>query len=137
MATDISGTGGFTNGPYSKPTSGDAGNDVFSRLEDFMDRMATHTHSGADSNKISLNIEKDVTDFTIGVDLTWTSLGDGSYKAAIAVPGATTFDASVRHFFRRVGAARNPIFPDVVRIDNNNYEVYVNDNTIELTVVTL
>ena len=123
MATDIVGTGTYTNGPYSKPTSGDAGNDVFTRLEEFMDRMAIHSHSGADSGKINLNIAKDITDLTVGVTLIWTDLGNNLYRADVAVPVATTFDASIRHFFRRVGAARNPIFPDVVRVDNNNYQV--------------
>ena len=49
MAQDIDGTGDLTNGAYQKPTATDSGSTVFSILESFMERMASHKHEGTDS----------------------------------------------------------------------------------------
>jgi len=137
MANDITGTEDYTNGPYQTPEDTETGNTVFSILQDFMERMATHQHTGADSKEISLNIAKDVEDFTLGVDYSWTDLGNGVYRAQIPVPGTTTYDASIRKFFFDDGGDFNEFYPTVEKIDANNYYVYTNDDTLVLRVITL
>ena len=58
MAENISGTTGYTNGAYQKPSAKDSGADVFQVLEDFMERMAVHKHTGKDSEVITTSITK-------------------------------------------------------------------------------
>jgi hypothetical protein len=139
MPIEISGTSGFTNGPYEKPADKEKGNDVFETIEEFMERMATHSHSGADSNEISLNIAKDLEEFINGVSLTWNLLGESMYRASIAVPVATTYDASIRKFLFKDAEHTEwtEFYPTVEKIDDNNFYVYSNDNTMDIKVVTL
>lgn len=137
MARDIVGTEDFTNGPIQIPEDTDVGNEVFDVLEQFMERLATHSHAGADSQKISLNIEKDITVFTVGVDLSWNNEGNDVYKAQLTVPVAGTFDGNIRRFYFNDGTTWREFFPDVEKIDNSNYYIYSNDNTINVRVVTL
>jgi len=58
MAQDINGTGDLTNGAYEKPTATDSGSTVFSILESFMERMASHKHEGTDSLLINKKLDK-------------------------------------------------------------------------------
>ena len=58
MAVDISGTSTLTGGVYQKPTISDSGSEVFDILETFMERMAAHSHSGADSLGINVTLTK-------------------------------------------------------------------------------
>jgi hypothetical protein len=137
MAEDITGTEGYTNGPIQKPSDNDVGNDVFNVLETFMDRLATHSHSGADSQKITLNIEKDFTTFTVGVDLFWTDLGNDVYRGQLTVPAGADVDNNIRRFYYNDGTTWREFFPTVEKIDSTNYYIYSNDNTINVRVVTL
>ena len=58
MAQDIPGTSTLTGGVYQKPTISDSGSEVFDILETFMERMAAHSHSGADSLGINVTLTK-------------------------------------------------------------------------------
>lgn len=140
MAEDITGTEAFTNGAYQKPEDKDRGNDVFSVLEAFMDRMAAHSHTGADSKEISLNIEKNIATFVNGVDHTWASVSDGLYRAQLPVVVGVDYDLTIRKFFYKSGVGADDyveFFPKVERIDDSNYYIYSNDNALSLKVVTL
>jgi len=138
MPIDIVGTELYSGGAIEKPLNKDQGNDVFATLEAFMERLATHDHTGQDSKVISLNISKDIELFQVGINLTWTAQGDDIYRATVPVPVATTYDASIRKFLFDDGAGNfAEFYPRVEKIDANNYYVYVNDNTLDITVVTL
>lgn len=141
MPSDIPGTTGFTNGAYQIPDDRDRGNTVFQTLEDFMNRMATHGHTGADSKTIALNIAKDQTEFLVGVnEVNWTLLTNGLYRGIVAVPAATTYDLSIRKYFTRKRATIDPwveFYPTVNKINDSSYYMFTNSNDIEIKVVTL
>lgn len=142
MPVIIPGTETFTNGGIERPKSGDKGNeDVFAILETFMERMATHSHSGADSSTINLNFEKETQVFTSLTGLTWTDLGEGTYRTSLALPvGVTkTFDQLDRFFYlsRDGGTTYQRFYPNVEKIDDSNYYVFSNDNTIDIKVVLI
>lgn len=137
MAEDIIGTEAFTNGALQKPSPKDQGDVVYDTMESFMERLATHTHQGADSEKISLNFTKEFQDLTVGVDLTWTDLGNSNYRASIAIPAPATYDGNLRQFFYKPNAGGNykEIKPSIEKIDATNFYVFANDNTIDLRIV--
>lgn len=138
MPIVIVGTELYSGGGIEKPLNKDQGNDVFSTIEDFMERIATHDHTGQDSKQISLNISKDIELFQVGVNLTWTAQGNDTFQGAIAVPVATTYDASIRKFYFDDGAGNfAEFYPRIEKVDANNYFIYVNDNTLDVRVVTL
>ena len=138
MPRNIAGTESFTGGPYQLPENGDRGEaDVFDILEQALERLANHSHSGVDSNSISLNIEKDIEAFTIGTNLSWVLQTFDTYRAQLDVPAGTTFDTSIRKYFFSDGADWVEFYPEVEKIDDNNYYIYANDNTINIRVITL
>lgn len=138
MPIDIVGTEDYTDGPYELPVSPDQGNDVFSVLEDFMNRMAVHNHDGSNSKEISLNIDKDITVFLTGVDITWNVLGNGNYRALFTMPVSATFDGNIRKFYYKIGASDyKEFYPTVEKVSASTYYIYSNDNTIDVKVVTL
>lgn len=137
MSRIVSGTENFNNGGYLIPTK-EVGNDVFDILEEFMERISNHRHDGDDSHEISLNIEKDQEIFTTGINLLWTSVYDGYYRAQLQVPPATTYDNSIRKFFyERSAGVFEEFYPTIERIDNGSYYLYSNDNVSNIKVVTL
>ena len=75
MATNITGTEGFVNGAIKLPSAKDSGSDVFQTLEDFMTRLAAHTHEGNDSKIINRNLIKD-TFPTDAATSDWTNTSD-------------------------------------------------------------
>ena len=58
MPENITGTTGFTAGAYRKPSNKDSGSEVFDILEEFMTRIAPHTHDGVDSEIINRTVTK-------------------------------------------------------------------------------
>jgi len=137
MAQDIAGTEAFTNGPYTKPTDGDKGDNIFDRLEEFMDRMAAHSHSGADSNSISLNIQKDIEDLVEGSTIFWVDLGSNQFEATVAVPAGTSYDLSIRKFFVGEDGNFNEFYPTVEKISTSSFKVFASEAIANLRVVTL
>lgn len=137
MPQDITGTETFTNGVYRRPSDGDKGDDIFDVLETFMERIANHSHSGADSRPITLNIQKDIDDFVSGTTIFWSDQGNDVWRAQIAVPSGTTYDASIRKFYLKRGGEFVEFYPTTEKIDAQNMYVFANEALAELRVVTL
>jgi len=89
MAQDINGTGNLTNGAYEKPTATDSGSTVFSILESFMERMASHRHDGTDSLLINKKIDK--TSYSIGAE-SGSDDTEGNWYTAAGSGLATAYD---------------------------------------------
>ena len=133
MPIDINETQGFTGGAYQVPVDKDKGNDVFSTLEDFMNRMAKHSHTGEDSKKITLNFTKEVQDLTIGVNLVWNTLTEGNLETAVTLPLVATHD-NMRRIYKVVGGAFTEIFPDQAYVDITTYKITANE-AIDLRII--
>jgi len=137
MPSDIAGTENYSGGPYQINDPTESGNEVFDLLEEFMQRMATHSHTGQDSAIISLNIEKGVQSLVSGVDFVWDAQGNDIYRATIPVATGGTFDGNVRHYYYLNGTEPVEFHPTIEKIDANTYYLYANDNTVDLKVITL
>jgi len=138
----VTGTEGYGGGPYEIPDPKETGNSVFDKLEQAIERLATHTHQGIDSSEITLNIAKGVQELLAGADFVWDQVGTDKYRAAIQTDTGTsagaTFDDNVRtYYYRSGGSEPKQFFPTIEKIDNTNYYIYSNDNTIDLKVITL
>jgi len=136
---DIPDTEGFSNGAYQIPDPKEQGNDVFDILEEFMERMATHTHTGADSHSITLNISKGVQTLIATVDFTWDVVVGypDKFRAAIPVAVGSTFDDNVRTYYYMDAGVPKIFYPTIEKIDASNYYIIANVNTIDLKVVTI
>lgn len=137
MSRAVTGTSNLGNGSYIMPTDDDVGNDVFALLETYLERLAVHDHTGDDSVSISLNFSKISEDYISGVSLTWTSIGNGIYRALVTIQDITPkFDGNLRTMFYQIGAGDWIGFaPRVERVTNTTYYVYSNDNSLNLRTV--
>jgi hypothetical protein len=141
----INGTENFTNGAYEIPDDKETGAPVFDKLEEFMERMATHTHSGADSNTITLNIAKGVQSLQAGVDFSWNPVSPGRYRALVDVIAGSTFEDNVRTYYYQIGSGEpREFYPTVEKHPTvtTQYYLYSNVNVIDgenvnLKVVTI
>jgi len=134
MPQDIPNTENFSGGVYQVPIDKDTGNAVFSTLEDFMNRMAVHGHTGQDSKEITLNFTKEVQLLNVGAGLTWGSIGEGSYTATIVLPLVTTID-NLRRFYWNDSGFWVEFFPDQEFLSGTEYTITSNDNTIDIKIV--
>jgi hypothetical protein len=88
MPENIAGTTGFTAGAYQKPSSKDSGSTVFTTLEEFMTRIAAHTHDGANSELINRTVTK--TEYT-----TQVLTGPSSFSGPDSLTGLYYVDVSI------------------------------------------
>ena len=140
MSRNVQNTENYTGGPYVLPSNGDRGEaEVFDVLETFLERLATHSHTGQDSTSLTLNIEKDIAEFTNGVDLSWILVSTDRFRAEIVVAENKSYDETIRKYF-----VLDPLtneykewYPEVEKATNTSYYIYTNDNTISLRIITL
>lgn len=100
-------------------------------------RLASHKHDGVDSALIPsayLSLSKS----TQTIDsAAWIASGSG-YKQTITMPGTLLFDSTLIKF--KLSKALDAydgaiIYPTVIKIAASQYDIYVNDNTIDVVAV--
>lgn len=121
---------------YKKPQTGDKGSIFFPALEFDIQRLNDHIHDGVDSSKLTSLSVAPTSDVILAVN--WVSLGGGNYKQNVTTPAGITFDVYGMAFRITngpdIGAEINPT---IIKTAVNKYDIYVNDNTIDLSVLYL
>lgn len=146
MATNIAGTEIFTNGPYQKPEAGDAGDEWATVLEGLIDRITTHSHQGADSKTLTLNISRDTQDLSTAGTLTWTPILEGpattGYESntidmtQAAPSGLATFDGNTRHFYKlTTGGYYVEFYPTIEKITATTYKIITNEAIATIRII--
>jgi len=134
----------FGTGSYQVPDTLDQGDALFSLLDTMFSRLINHSHTGADSKSISLNISKDVSDFIKNTHITWNShlagaTSYGMFKAVLTMPAGATYEGNIRRYFYQdstlVGSWKE-FSPRTEKIDANTYYVFSNDSNLNIRVVT-
>ena len=116
---------------YKKPEAGDLASVWMTALTDNVTRMNGHSHDGSDSTLLT---PAAVTKFSSTVSsASWGSLGGGNYSQTVTVPAQVTeinnYDVMVY-----VTSTGERIFPRIIRASATTYTIYVNDNSLNLTV---
>lgn len=120
----------LSNG-YKLPEDGDRGSTFFPALEDNIQRLNDHTHDGNDSERLTA-LSFDTTTQSI-LSASWTPVSGGLYKQTITLPGSLQVDNITMEFFIASGSFINhKIYPNVEKISSTQYDIFVNDNTIDL-----
>jgi len=116
---------------YKKPDTGDRGSSFFPDLESNITLVNSHKHDGTDGVKIAL---KDLLRATSAVASgSWGSdLGGNSWMQTITMPTGYTFDASIISI--QDDATGDVLYPTITKNLANSFDIYVNDNTLDLTV---
>lgn len=118
----------LSNG-YRLPEDGDRGSSWFSDLESNIQRVNDHNHNGANSEKLTAEAVVALTDTINPVD--WAVQANGLYRASVVMPLSLEFDTT------SIGLRSNnkPIYGDIEKLTSNSFYVYVNDNSLTVTVV--
>jgi hypothetical protein len=122
---------------YKQPTNGDKGTSYFPDLNYNITRVNAHSHNGNDSAILkSGNVQATTQTITSG---SWVSVGGGRYRQVVTMPTSPTtmmFDNYYPQF--KITSTGEPIQGvGVEKIGANLFYVYVNDNTLNLTVLYL
>lgn len=117
---------------YKLPETNDKGSSFFPALEDNITRINSHDHDNSNSKAINITSIANVTQSILPG--AWVADGGGVYKQTIVMAGGTSFDD--RHIsFRAVNGPTGIMYLKAVRLSGTSYEVYINDNTIELLAI--
>lgn len=117
------------------PESGDKGTQVFGALEGNIQGFVDHTHNGINSSLISaMSITKEKVNLAPG---SWEATTSG-YKQTVSAPGAVTLDKVGMRFRVRTGPLQNAfINPTVIPLSLTQFEVHVNDSSLDLECLFL
>ena len=107
MAQDIDGTSGLTNGAYQKPTSVDNGTEFSAIVSDFMERMAVHTHSGANALPAVLPSSAKETTAKVPGDFSAVA-GKGLYTTTITLSNIDARDKNLGWYYNLTPADDTP-----------------------------
>lgn len=113
------------------PADGDRGSIWFDALEDNIQLNDTHDHDGANSPKLSSTAIVNSTQAISNAN--WGSPTNGLYKQTIAMPGGLAYDTSGIQIRNTANGAA--ILTTIIKITATSYDIYINDNSLNLTAV--
>jgi hypothetical protein len=121
----------LSNG-YFKPEKGDR--NFWTNLEENFQQLNDHNHDGVNSEKISPAAITGVSQNIANAD--WILDGGGLYKQTIILPSPLQYN-NVSPVFRVNGGSYDGFFlvPTIKRVSANSYDIYVNDNTLNLVAL--
>ena len=116
------------------PTDGDRGSSWFDDLETNIALNDAHTHDGVTSPLLpSKNISKPTTTLLAA---SWSAVAgeNGTYKQTVSTPSGVTVAAMIVKFAVNSagGEFGNQLFLTVRRVTDLTYDVFINDNSLEV-----
>jgi len=119
---------------YKKPQTGDKGSSWFGDLEFDIDRLDSHDHEGTNS-KLITPTAMSVTSQSI-LASAWSVVGDGTFKQTVTMPTGLTFvNVNFRIYIDGGTHDGSIIYPSIKKVAANTYDIYINDNTLDLIAV--
>lgn len=120
---------------YKLPEDGDKGSVFFPALAFDIQRLNDHDHDGQNSTKLTAQSVGALIDSTSIVAANWVAVAGkpGTFKQNVAMPPNTDFDSyGIYIQIKNGGNAGLVIFPGIVKTATAAYDLYVNDNTLNL-----
>lgn len=116
---------------YKKPEASDKGPVVFPAMEDNIQRVNDHTHNGSNSSKLTTAAVEAVTQsLLLG---SWVLVSDGIYKQTVTLPGGLDYTKISIQFLH--GTSGDRLWLGVNKVSATQYDVFINDNSINVTAV--
>lgn len=116
---------------YKKPEAQDLGTVVFPAMEENLQRLNDHTHNGV--NSAPLTAVSVVPTFQSVLSAAWVLVANGIYKQTVTMPTGLVFENTSKEYRILLGAGVI-YYPTIVRLSTTSYEIYINDNTLAVTV---
>lgn len=115
------------------PTDGDRGSTWFDDLEDNIALDDAHTHDGITSPFIpSQNISKQTQNILAG---NWVAVGgqQGTFSQTVVTPSGVTLANMLPKFqVNSGGDLGDIIYPTIHQISSNSFEIFINDNSLDI-----
>lgn len=119
---------------YKIPQTGDR--DFWSYLTFNWLRVSAHTHDGVDSELLSPSDFSKSTATIAAASWAAVTGHTGTYKQTITVPSGYSVDSmQVKFYISSATDTGQEVHPSVRKVTATTYDVYVNDNTLELVAV--
>jgi hypothetical protein len=114
---------------YIKNQTGDKGSVFFPDLEFNIQRVNDHNHNGANSSKLTNSAIDSATQTLLAA--AWSFVVD-EYKQTVTVPSGVDLSKHCPRFKHSVTGEL--LFLSVVILTDTTYDVFINDNTVDLQV---
>lgn len=115
----------LSNG-YYQPEDDDTGDVFWDALAANWARVNSHSHDGTDSEVLTATTQ------SVSAGSWSADLGGGKYRQLITMPTGLAFDTCAVQCRLASG---HIIYPTIEKVSSNTFYLYVNDNTLGLTVV--
>lgn len=115
---------------YLKPETGDKGSAFFPALEQDIQQLNDHTHNGVNSAFIASGNVTATTQALSAAD--WVSVAGGKYRQLVAMPGALQYDNFI--IGAKLTGVGDQYYPSVEKVSSNSFYIYINDNSLDVTV---
>lgn len=115
---------------FLKPQTGDKGSVWFPALEADIQQLNDHNHNGVNSAPIQSSSIVATTQALSSAG--WVSVGGGLFRQLVMMPGAMQYD----NFFinAKLTTSGAQYFPTIEKVTANTFYIYVNDNSLDVTV---
>ncbi len=116
---------------YKKPQTNDRGNVFFIPLEQNIQQLNDHFHNGVDSALIpTTSLSKNIATILAAA---WGATSGGRYRQLVTLPANMLYLTT--HIVFVTAAGNTALLTTEAGTLTNNYYVYVNDNTLQLTAI--
>lgn len=112
---------------FKKPEDDDTADLWWPAMAANMQLLNDHTHDGTDSASLV------VTTQSISSGSWGSDLGGSTYKQTVTLPGTLQFDDISIEI--RLASTNEVIYPAIIKASANTYDIYVSDNSLNLTAV--
>lgn len=117
------------------PSDGERGT-WWDQIIDAIERVDSHVHNGSDSEPIEAKNLTHGSSTLLAASWAAVAGQSGTYKQTVTVPSGYTEGSYSKTFFVDSGSeAGTQIFPAVVKASSTTYDVYINDNSIQVKVI--
>jgi hypothetical protein len=122
---------------FVQPETGDKGSVFWPALEDLIQQVNDHTHNGTNSSRLTAAALEAVSQSVSSAG--WGStIGGGLYRQTVTVPAALTGPGGTYDDYSieiRNSANGRRLFLQTEKVTTTTFYVFINDNSISLTVI--
>jgi len=115
---------------FKKPQTGDKGSVWFPALEDNFQQLNDHSHNGLDSAKLSSSSV--IASVQVVTAAGWAAEGGGTYKQNVTMTTGLVFDDYDIACYDNVTGEK--LYLTIDKTAASAFDVYINDNTVNLRV---
>lgn len=118
---------------FKKPQTGDKGSVWFPAMEDNMQKLNDHTHNGTDSAQLAGTSISTGSTAISSASWALTSGKTATYEQTVNMPAGFGYDS---HYFIGFKNSANgmPLLLSYEKVSNTQVKVFINDNTLNVTM---